>query len=406
MVKTHKLLSKLLLIFVILTLSIATAGKAYALWFNPNWGFRQMITIDSTQVPGDLTNFPVLVSITDPNLRAMPAGNVGRADGGDIAFTLSDGFTQLNHEIESYNPATGELIAWVQVPNVSSGADTEIYIYYGNPGAADQWNANETWDSNYRGVWHLSEDPSGSAPQMQDSTVNNNDGTTAGGMTLGDQVAGQIDGSLDFDGSNDYVIRNPVSNFPTTAITASFWMNSSNTTKNGTPISYASSGGNNDFLIYNYNNFSIWRGSLVETSVSANDGSWHHIAVTWRSSDGQVRLYKDGSQTFSGTLSTGTSITGGGSLVFAQEQDNVGNLFDPTQAFLGIIDEVRISNILRSTNWVETSYNNQVNPGSFLSFSAQEEFISVPALNQWGMIVFIMLAGFGAVYYLRKRSAV
>ena len=60
------------------------------------------------------------------------------------------------------------------------------------------------WDNNYQGVWHLREDPSGSAPQIADSTSNNNDGTMNGGMTTTDQVAGQIDGSLDFDGSSDW----------------------------------------------------------------------------------------------------------------------------------------------------------------------------------------------------------
>ena len=28
----------------------------------------------------------------------------------------------------------------------------------------------------------------------------------------------------------------------------------------------------------------------------ANDGSWHHIALTWQSSDGMTRLYDNGRQ--------------------------------------------------------------------------------------------------------------
>lgn len=30
------------------------------------------------------------------------------------------------------------------------------------------------------------------------------------------------------------------------------------------------------------------------SGVSATDGCWHHIAVTWRSSDGLVKLYDNG----------------------------------------------------------------------------------------------------------------
>lgn len=30
------------------------------------------------------------------------------------------------------------------------------------------------------------------------------------------------------------------------------------------------------------------------SGISANDGTWHHIAVTWQSSDGQAILYDNG----------------------------------------------------------------------------------------------------------------
>ncbi len=31
---------------------------------------------------------------------------------------------------------------------------------------------------------------------------------------------------------------------------------------------------------------------------------------------------------------------------------------------------------------------------------------SVPTLNEWGVIIFMMLAGLGSVYYLRKHKRV
>jgi len=30
-------------------------------------------------------------------------------------------------------------------------------------------------------------------------------------------------------------------------------------------------------------------------------------------------------------------------------------------------------------------------------------FTSIPTLNEWGMIIFMVLAGLGSVYYLRKK---
>ena len=78
----------------------------------------------------------MLVSITDANLQTA-----AKADGSDIVFTAGDGVTKVSHEIESYNSATGQLTAWVNVPAVSPSADTVIYLYYGNSSAPNQQNA-------------------------------------------------------------------------------------------------------------------------------------------------------------------------------------------------------------------------------------------------------------------------
>ncbi|MCX6799375.1 MAG: LamG domain-containing protein [Candidatus Diapherotrites archaeon] len=190
-------------------------------------------------------------------------------------------------------------------------------------------------------AWYMFDEGSGTT--AKDSS-GNNDATVAGSpVWSSDCASGKC---LQFDGSTtNYVIKNAFSGFPTTEITAEFWIKSSDATRDGTPLSYASSQSDNDFLIFNYRGFSIYRGSSsVGTAVSANDGAWHHIVVTWRSSDGQARLYKDGARRYSGTLAAGTSIKAGGALVVAQEQDFVGGGFAADQAFVGYIDDVKIFN--------------------------------------------------------------
>ena len=91
MIITNKLKPCLLLVFILFVFVAITAGEAFAVWYNTNWPYRQKITINSSQVPGDLQNFPVLISVTDPNLIVMPGGNVGKANGGDILFTDGNG---------------------------------------------------------------------------------------------------------------------------------------------------------------------------------------------------------------------------------------------------------------------------------------------------------------------------
>jgi hypothetical protein len=60
--------------------------------------------------------------------------------------------------------------------SLSSITDTEIYIYYGHAGAAEA-NDADTWNAHYGVVYHLKEDPAGTAPQAKDSTVNAVHGT-------------------------------------------------------------------------------------------------------------------------------------------------------------------------------------------------------------------------------------
>ncbi len=73
----------------------------------------------------------------------------------------------------------------------------------------------------------------------------------------------------------------------------------------------------------------------------SNDNKWHHLVVTWKSVGGAIRVYKDGVLAYKNAipLQAGASITTGGTLVLGQEQDRVGGGFDPTQAFLGKMDE-------------------------------------------------------------------
>lgn len=158
---------------------VAAAAEADG-WYSADWSYRQEITIDHAQVAGGtLTDFPFLFSVTDADLEAVTAGGkVGQEDGGDILFTLGDGTTKLAHEMESYDGATGRVNAWVKVPAISDGADTKLYVYYGNALAADQQDKNHVWDGNYRMVQHLGGAPANAAAGGHlDSTANAMDGT-------------------------------------------------------------------------------------------------------------------------------------------------------------------------------------------------------------------------------------
>lgn len=164
-------------------------------WYNVGgtWNYRKAITIDVTKVPNtDQLNFPVLVSLTSD------AGLVAHslASGNDILFTLSDGTTKIPYQRESY--AGGTLTAWVQVPTLSHIANTIIYMYYGNAGAADQQQAANVWDPSYAAVYHLSEPGAGTAGEYKESKAATVNGTVT------DQVIKGVYSMSAAGGANDY----------------------------------------------------------------------------------------------------------------------------------------------------------------------------------------------------------
>jgi hypothetical protein len=199
------------------------------------WSYRKEITIDSSKVvvgcPNevtDLTDFAVLISITgDDDLKTTAnGGHVVHPNGYDIIFRASDGTTQLDHEVEQYDGSAtgGTLVAWVRIPTLSGSPDTTIYLYYGDSSiTSPTQNPTGVWDSNFTGIWHLKEDPSGAAPQMKDSTTNPHHGTSGGTMALADQVPGQMGGSLKFDGADDLINLGTSSDFDVANITLTAW---------------------------------------------------------------------------------------------------------------------------------------------------------------------------------------
>jgi PKD repeat protein len=351
------------------------------------WSYRKNITIDKSKVPSDQTNFPVLINLSsDGDLSAR-----ARSDGYDILFTSSDGTTKLSHEIETYTSGTGALVAWVKVPTLTSSANTSIYMYYGCATATNQQDRTNVWDADFRGVWHLKEDPSGTAPQMLDSTANAWHGTSNGAMTTSDQVAAIVNGGLDLDGSNDYISTNYVQT-GVTAYTIEAWIRTSTTSMQSVIVHDRGSGAGRSLTLsiggtypggpgvagcvgYGVDSDNIYIGRYSTTTV--NNNNWHHLVGVWTAPAGttvapaQFSIYIDGTAAASTAATVGTApsspLTGLDGTLIGRHA--------PWNTYLpSIIDEVRISNTARNANWILTEYNNQYSPSTFHYVMGQEQW--------------------------------
>jgi hypothetical protein len=108
-----------------------------------------------------------------------------------------------------------------------------------------------------------------------------------------------------------------------------------------------------------------------------NDGTWHHIAAVHNGSSGYVYLYRDGVP--DGSVSgAGARSTNSGQGVNISFKDNSGC----TYAYVGLLDEIRVSGVVRTADWIQTEYANQYSPSTFYNVSPKVSSPCTPAFVQ------------------------
>ena len=338
-------------------------------WYDENWTYRKVITIDHTKVSnGPHSNFPMLVSITDTDLQSKALSN-----GNDIFFTTSTGI-QLNHEIEKYDNATGLLVAWVSIPSLPSDVNTEIYMYYGNAASSNQQNINDTWNTNYIGVWHLN-------TVFTDATSNGNNGTNTGTTT----TTGMMAGGSNFDPSDgdDYITINGLMGSPTN-VTLSGWGNLDSRDVTGSHLinigDYTSINVDDvtDGYLGAYYNGG-WGLTKSSPKLNPAGSGWHYFVYTFNDDLNTQVLYMDGLEVGSGAYANCISYSGQGTNTFIGKHGYGSSNFD----FDGIIDEVRVSNSIRSAGWVLTEYNNQYSPSTFYTVGSEARIFYSLESGDW-----------------------
>jgi len=352
-----------------------------------DFNFYKEITILHTKVSGssNLINFPMLISIFDSDLH-----DHAQSDGDDIAFWNRS--TWLDHEIElfnqDYNSTHAQLVAWVRIPSLSPSVDTNITIYYGNSTLHSQENPEGVWDMNYNAIWHLNNIPTEIANEVFDSTFYGNDGITNGSMDATNLINCKIGEGFALDGIDDCINISESSSLDSTSDggTLSLWINWENSSKTGKyqRIMTTSNRFNKQSPVHkdgfewsvnqNGDNFFYpWGGDSLNYNLKTDpftNGIWHYLILTFNYSNKNVSMYLDGSFLAFDSINVDTYWT-----QLAELDDWLwGASINVSQLghFEGKFDEIRVSNIPRSEDWISTEYNNQNNPMSFYSIGPEE----------------------------------
>jgi hypothetical protein len=350
---------RLLLIFALASCAFAQCTPVFG------YGYCRVLTL--AQTTANLTAFPVVTqNSSGPVL--LGASRIQNASCYDVVFTSdSGGTTLIPWELEQCTQSTGLVLAWFPT-NLSSTVTTTVYVSYGNAGISAAQNTGSlspanVWDSNYKGVWHLS-----STGSLVDST-----GTSATLTNSGySNATGEIDGGVTASSTSSYM--SAATNVTGgSSITASAWVKTTNNTQfncfiGQQPVDASPGLDNFQFCLGGSGTGKprviIWSStsSLFASAASSviSNSTWYHLAATANSTT--ITLYLNGTSIATGSSSAintnSTPIT-------------LGNLTDHTYGLVGTLDEAEYSTAVRSAAWIAAEYANQ-NPASiFLAVGSE-----------------------------------
>ena len=369
----------------------ATTPKPYQAWHHS--GSIHILTTPegaNLDASAKVEGFPILVRLRKDFFnfgQAKPAGD-------DLRFSNCAG-DPLPYQIDEWDSADGEAAIWVRIPFIKGNERQEIKLYWGNADAAGESNGKAVFNASngYLSVWHMGESVNDEVGTLQSKDV----GTTA--------IAGIIGKARHFAGKSGIFGGDKIADYPSGSNehSSEAWFRAQ--VPNATILGWGNEGtGRGSKMRMQFRSPPHLHVDSDFSDVNANStlptSEWIHVVHTYGREDG--RIYING--VLDGSAKPMLNIKSPSRLWIGGWYDN----YD----FIGDIDEVRISSVARSADWVRLEYENQkplqtltgpvVQPGDAFSVSPA---LALAMVMEGKSATFSAQAG-GAqkVYWILKRD--
>ncbi len=318
-------------------------------WWNSSWKTRQLVHTDSGDVGSIFTDFLTYVKLDNSTGTYTDM----QADWDDLRFVGIDNTTEFKYHIENYTSTVAHV--WVNIPSVSSSANTSFWAFWNNSGASNNEDEANTYNSNYFSVHHL-------ADTFLDSTSNDVDGT---GTNMAN-ATGKIAGGDEFDGTAYIAFGFDAFDTPLSSggFTIEMWAKRGIMTGSTDHQMFSGEGYVNvqyDDNIPGVEGYNYDGGNDYVTGSDINEGEWYYIVMTHNTS--HIDLYINGT-------GTGPVASTNPSMSPSDRENLFGTFFALSLFYNGTLDEVRISDIKRNDDWILASYESDRN--DFLTFGTPE----------------------------------
>lgn len=338
------------------------------------WNFSRKIYFNTTAtgagVSGDITDFPVLVRLTSENFDFSQTSG----GGSDVRFSKGNN-CPLPFEIAQWDSAGKTAEIWVKIDTIY-GNDSSHYMmmYWGNHNATTVSSPEMVFDTGngYLGVWHLGES---GITKIADATSYHYDGApsvTAPSVTAPSVTDGVIGKAFRFNGTDNGIVmqntgtsplnfsRNATYTFSSWVMVDSVYNEDSFIAGKGHDqyslrVKGSLSTPSNMLAIHEYDDIRVTTDMRCLPVVMAQ---WKYIAGI-RNGE-KLYFFVDGVC----VDSTGVAYDGKKTLQ-SSTSFSIGRCAAPYNGenylpFKGSIDEVSISGVARSADWVKLCYMNQM----------------------------------------------